>query len=120
VVVINADAKASHQAVVTVMEAARLAGLLQLTLPPSRGRRDPAGAALVSSRLVDDSPSGLAGRAVCTAGGLASHGLSAGLVSYGISLPVPVVIGNINVGGVGKTPRRWLLQDFARLGVPVG
>lgn len=37
-------------------------------------------------------------------------------------LPVPVVvIGNINVGGVGKTPLTLaLLQDFARLGVPVG
>ena len=31
VVVINADAKASHQSVVTVMEAAREAGLVQLT-----------------------------------------------------------------------------------------
>lgn len=37
-------------------------------------------------------------------------------------LPVPVVvIGNINVGGVGKTPLTLaLLQDFARLGVSVG
>lgn len=37
-------------------------------------------------------------------------------------LPVPVVvIGNINVGGVGKTPLTLaLLQDFARLGVQVG
>lgn len=31
VVIINADAKATHQSVVTVMEAARLAGLTQLT-----------------------------------------------------------------------------------------
>lgn len=37
VVVINADAKASHQAVVTVMEAARLAGLLQLTFATQQG-----------------------------------------------------------------------------------
>ena len=31
VVVINADASAKHQAVITVMEAARLAGLIQIT-----------------------------------------------------------------------------------------
>ena len=127
VVVINADAQATHQSVVHMMEAARAAGLTHITFAT---QASPAAPREVSARR--GRPAARAGmRARPT---LVAHAAAAAVVAVrraarrlrraayrarglrrASALPVPVVVvGNITVGGSGKTPLVAALVEALR------
>ena len=109
---ISADAAATHQAVIRVMEASRLAGLSQITFTTQSSEVSAA-----SGTAAAPSP-GCCGRSACCSVLLvsASEGFSTSCAFSKAGHPgIPViVVGNLTVGGSGKTPLVIWIAEFLK------